>query len=208
MKVEQLIAKGVQRHFDGKKVVFNLESLKEHYDGLQIHETDVIYIGEEDDKVAYVKASDINGDSATEKEVAKEAEGMTYAEAENLLKLGKLIALPEWVGFWFANIKTGEVLVLTKEGDITNTPFDEFKERKDWIEAEATPEQQELLESYFNKPETEVIQDPVADTESSDKTIEDTPEPVIAEELPKVAEAMGEEEVIAPVKKTRNKTAK
>jgi hypothetical protein len=58
----------------------------------------------------------------------------------------ELIALPGWKGFWFKDIKTNEVLVLTKEGD---TRYWEIcKERNDWVEAVATDEQNQLL-SYF-----------------------------------------------------------
>jgi hypothetical protein len=38
---------------------------------------------------------------------------MTYEEAENFLEW-ELIALPGWKGFWFKDIKTNEVLVLTR----------------------------------------------------------------------------------------------
>jgi len=154
MNTEKLIAKGVEKHFDGQKVLFKIESLKEHFDGLLIHESDIVSIEEED----YVIAGDVNFDNATAKEVAPKVEeeptaGITYEEAEILMGHGELIALPEWGGFWFKNIKTDQIFVLTKEGEITDTPFDEFKERNDWITVEATPEQQIILDEFFAEKE-------------------------------------------------------
>jgi hypothetical protein len=40
-------------------------------------------------------------------------------------------------------------MVLTKEGDITNIPWEDSKERNDWITVEATEEQGKLLDVYF-----------------------------------------------------------
>lgn len=70
MKAEDLKIKGVKSHFTGQEVLFNVESLKEHYDGVEIHESDLISI----ESVDYVKAGDVNFDSATEKEVIEEIE--------------------------------------------------------------------------------------------------------------------------------------
>ena len=82
MKSEQLIAKKVKHHFNAaeKQVLFDVKSLEEHYDGLLIHESDIIYLGEEDSKIGYVKEGDVNMDDAVSKEVAEEKEvlGMTY----------------------------------------------------------------------------------------------------------------------------------
>lgn len=61
-----------------------------------------------------------------------EPKGLTYADAEKHLQLGQLIKLPEWGGFWFNNIKTGETFVYTKDGEILDTPHEEYKERNDW----------------------------------------------------------------------------
>ena len=47
MNKEKLITKGVKKHFDGQEVLFSVASLNEHFDGLQIHESDVLYIGDE-----------------------------------------------------------------------------------------------------------------------------------------------------------------
>jgi hypothetical protein len=85
--------------------------------------------------------SDVNFDDAR-----KELEWPE--EAENFLEW-ELTALPGWKGFWFKDIKTNEVLVLTKEGDILDTPWEICKERNDWVEAVATDEQNQLLRNYF-----------------------------------------------------------
>jgi len=164
--IDHLIEKGVKKHFNGQIVLFAVASLNEHFEGLQIHDTDIVKIEQWDgDELVgteeYIKASDVNFDGAVAKEVATTVEetknepetGMPFAEADELRKIGQCIALPEWGGFWFGNIHTGELLVLTKEGEITNTPFDEFKERNDWKVVEPTPEQKELLEAYFTSPE-------------------------------------------------------
>lgn len=174
MKSEKLIAKKVKHYFSAaeKQVLFEVKSLEEHYDGLLIHESDIIYLGEEDSKIGYVKEGDVNMDDAVSKEVAKEEEvlGMTYEEADKLLKIGGLTALPEWKGFWFNNIKTDETLVLTKEGEITDTPWGICKERNDWQVVEATEEQDQLLRDYFEKA------DDIIEIEVTAETIEDNPE--------------------------------
>jgi hypothetical protein len=84
--------------------------------------------------------SDVNFDDAR-----KELEWPE--EAENFLEW-ELTVLPGWKGFWFKDIKTNEVLVLTKEGDILDTPWEICKERNDWVEAVAN-EQNQLLRNYF-----------------------------------------------------------
>jgi hypothetical protein len=72
MNTEKLIAKGVKKHFNGQVVLFNVESLKEHFDGLQIHDTDVISILDSEDEqlVEYIKAVDVNFDNSVAKDVA------------------------------------------------------------------------------------------------------------------------------------------
>jgi len=112
-----------------------------------------------------------------EPELPLEEKGMTYEEAEKLLETGKLISLPEWEGFWFGNIKTGETLVLTKEGEILNTPNPEFKERNDWKEVDATPEQQKLLDYYFAIGEDKIINE--IETVVTKDIPEEDPKPVV-----------------------------
>lgn len=243
MNKENLIAKGVKHAFNGQETLFSADSLKEHFDGIEIHEADLLQDEFEDQDEAYVKASDVNFDSAVPKEIIvaeqfdesseinigetileekhfnryaglsesgfsigdilvyeletpwyKKTLGMPYEEAEKLLKIGKLITLPEWEGFWFANIPKDLILVFTKEGEILETPFDEFKERNDWKEVEATPGQKEILDKYFeaqNKtlenietnidvPKEEKVQD--SDSQKPDNK---EPEPVKEEVVPK-----------------------
>jgi len=174
MKSEQLIAKKVKHHFNAaeKQVLFDVKSLEEHYDGLLIHESDIIYLEEGDSKIGYVKEGDVNMDDAVSKEVDEENEsvGMTYEEAEKLLKEGELIALPGWGGFWFYNFRNEETLVLTKEGEITDTPWEICKERNDWQVVEATEEQDQLLRDYYDKA------DAILEIEVTAETLKDNPE--------------------------------
>jgi hypothetical protein len=137
MNKENLIAKGVKHAFNGKETLFQVESLNKHFDGLVIHESDILTDEFEDQDDEYVKASDVNFDSATPNQVEVEREfeeepisikaetihgnqivladfkptGMTFEEAEELLSKGELVSLPEWEGFWFKNIKKDELHV-------------------------------------------------------------------------------------------------
>ena len=152
MNKEKFLVKGVKRHFNGEEVLFEVESLNAHYDGIEIHEVDLISIGE----VEFIKANDVNMSNAIPKEVLEEVVaplGMTYEEAEVAMGNGSLVALPEWGGFHFFDSKKEQVFVLTKEGEITETPFDEFKERNDWITVEPTEEQIQIVKDYFEKLE-------------------------------------------------------
>jgi len=194
MNKEQLIAKGIKHKFNGKETLFQVESLNKHFDGLVIHESDILTDEFEDQYDEYVKAGDVNFDSATPNKVDPEEErefeeepisikaetihgnqiviadfkptGMTFEEAEELLSKGKLVSLPEWEGFWFKNIKKDELLVFTKDGEILDTPFDEYKLRNDWVKAEPTPEQKEKLNQYFENLEINGLKvvDPVIES--------------------------------------------
>jgi len=66
--------------------------------------------------------------------------------------------------------KTDETLVLTKEGEITETPWEICKERNDWRVVEATDEQDQLLRDYFEKV------DAILEIEVTAKTLNDNPE--------------------------------
>jgi hypothetical protein len=174
MNTEQLISKKVKHKFDekSKQVLFDVISLEDHFDGLLIHTSDIIYLEEGEFVNGYVKVGDVNFDSAVSKEFAniQEDDLLTYEEAEKLLKTGSLIALPEWGGFWFNNIKTDETLVLTKDGEITETPWEICKERNDWRVVEATDEQNQLLRDYFEKA------DAILEIEVDAETLNDNPE--------------------------------
>jgi len=197
MNTEKLILKGVEKHFDGQKVLFKIDSLKEHFDGLLIHESDI----EEIDGIRYVIAGDVNFYNAITNEVHPKAEeeitnGMTFEEAEKLMDIGEFIALPEWGGFWFKSVRSGEILILTKEGEITNTPFEEFKERNDWAVVDATPEQKVLLDEYWASLEVSVDETEVIEPEVVEPEIV-APEVIVAETP---AEIVVIEEVVVPAK--------
>ncbi len=208
MNAEQLILKGVKHRQQKGCLVLDVVSLNEHFDGLLIHKTDIMVLEEGELVNEYVKLGDVNFDNAIAKEVEKVAKtvqettvGMTYAEAEALLKEGKLVKLPEWKGFWFQNLTNGQVLVLTAEGEILDTPWDICKESNDWIEAQATPEQAALLESYFDalsNPSTPGVQIEAVVTEEN--AVE---EPVAATQPEPVAETQVAE---TPKKRSTKKT--
>jgi len=83
--------------------------------------------------------------------LSKKTTGLTFEEADELRKIGECIALPEWEGFWFGNIHTGELLVLTKDGTIWNTPEEEYKQRNDWRVVKPTKNQTKILDNYWKK---------------------------------------------------------
>lgn len=61
---------------------------------------------------------------------------MTWNEAKDSLKVGKLIKLPEWTGFWYLT-KEGNLNVFTAEGTISNEPHvGKYMDRIDWEETE------------------------------------------------------------------------
>jgi len=76
MNTEQLISKKVKHNFNKKfkQVLFDVISLEEHFDGLLIHKSDIIYLEEGELVNGYVKAGDVNFDSAVSKEVIEPKE--------------------------------------------------------------------------------------------------------------------------------------
>lgn len=61
----------------------------------------------------------------------KEKRGLMFVQAMEWLESGSKIKLPEWTGYWF--IEDGEIKVMTKSGDILNTPWiEKYKDRVDW----------------------------------------------------------------------------
>lgn len=74
MKSEQLISKKVKHHFSAaeNQVLFDVNSLEDHYDGLLIHASDVIYLEEGELVNGYVKVGDVNMDNAVSKEFVEE----------------------------------------------------------------------------------------------------------------------------------------
>jgi|SRR6188768_932186 len=172
MNRDQLVDKKVKHQFNGKEILFSVDSLNQHFDGLVIHESDILTDEFEDQDEGYVRAGDVNFDSATPKEVVFEEEssedtgpkGMTFEEADELAKKGLLISLPFWGGFWFRDIFSQKLLVFTKEGEILDTPDESYKEREDWGEYLATDEQYAKLTAYFDKVK--------ADAEEAEKLAE------------------------------------
>lgn len=107
MKLEKLIAKKVKHHFSAKEkqVLFNVNSLEEHYDGLLIHKSDIIYLEEGELVNGYVREGDVNMDNAAPKEVAEPLEDVI----EVVVNQETLDANPEFVD---AGIEVGEIIVV------------------------------------------------------------------------------------------------
>lgn len=94
-----------------------------------------------------------NDDEESSEEELGSAEGMTYEEADVEMDYGQAVKLPEWVGFWFKEIGTDKTFVLTKDGEVLDTPHEEYKERNDWQLVEPTDEQSEILGKFWSKRE-------------------------------------------------------
>ncbi|WP_418360158.1 hypothetical protein [Sphingobacterium detergens] len=83
-----------------------------------------------------------------------EAHFMSWAQAEQILNIGECVKLPEWEGLWFKSLLKDQLFVLTKDGEILDTPQEEFKLREDWIVAKPSKEQYAILDEFFNGSET------------------------------------------------------
>jgi hypothetical protein len=121
MTTEQLIAKGVKHHFNGQESVFELESLNEHFEGLQIHETDIFELiipvllpYEDFISVNFVKESDVDFSHSTAKEVAPKVE-----EIEHVVTAETLADNPELV---VEGIEAGETITVDEVEPIAETP--------------------------------------------------------------------------------------
>lgn len=108
MNVEKLIAKGVEKHFDGQKVLFKVASLKEHFDGLQIHDSDILLIEEE----AYVRLGDVGFGGATANEIHPKFEEVSEPKMEIKVTQEILDMNPELVD---EGIVVGEILTVDAE---------------------------------------------------------------------------------------------
>lgn len=105
-------------------------------------------------------------DTQEEKEALKTKEieqeqnpliGMPYEQAEEEMKVGNLVALPDWEGFWFKQISDPEkTYVLTKEGKIVDTPHEKYKDSDAWQVVQANEEQDALLAEFWEKKNEEV----------------------------------------------------
>ena len=110
MKTEQLIEKGVKKTFNGQEVLFNVESLKNHYDGVKIFESDILHV----DGKEYVKVGDVNLDNATENDFVDEIEVVDPIE---VIVDEKLISdNPELVG----QVVVGETVTVDSIEDVDN----------------------------------------------------------------------------------------
>lgn len=74
----------------------------------------------------------------------------SFSEAEELLKKGKYVKLPSWKGFWFLHKETGDLLVLTKDNEILDTPHEHYKKEEGWSLAKSNPAQNKLLKSFYD----------------------------------------------------------
>ena len=87
MNTEKLIAKGVARKWENGEALFNVESLHEHYEGINYHLVDMTEDG-------FIKSSDVFGDDIREIEVVVE-EKTPYEESEEGTKGIVIRSLPE-----------------------------------------------------------------------------------------------------------------
>jgi len=76
---------------------------------------------------------------------------LSYKEASELMSLGAVIKLPEWEGFWFQDMTTGQTFVLTKDNEILDTPDERFKSRIDWEVSTPNKDQEKLLKEFWAK---------------------------------------------------------
>lgn len=149
MNVEKLIAKGVEKHFDGQKVLFKVASLKEHFEGLLIHDTDIVEIEE----VAYVSAEDVGFDNATTNEIHPKFEEVSESTLEIEVTQEILDMNPELVD---EGIVVGEILTVDSEPitTISSTIIPERIVKAEY--QEKTPyEEIEVIEPEIVTPETE-----------------------------------------------------
>ena len=86
-----------------------------------------------------------------------------------MLVKGDCIALPEWEGFWFADLTTKKIFVLTKEGKILDTPSDQYKQRNDWMVVIPSKKQQVILDNFFALKTTPFTGLPTGDTDAISK---------------------------------------
>lgn len=137
MKTEQLITKKVKHHYSEaeKQVLFDVISLEDHFDGLLIHKSDIIYLEEGELVNGYVKVGDVNFDSAVSKEFVETPEPV------------KDEVLPVWVNPTFeievtaetlelnpefveAGIKVGETIIVDAVEPIEEIPAPKFPKKK------------------------------------------------------------------------------
>lgn len=57
---------------------------------------------------------------------------LNFQEAMEAISCNLFVTLPEWDGYWFKNQLTGIINVMLSNGNIVDTPYDDYRERKDW----------------------------------------------------------------------------
>src|SRR5690606_18046175 len=81
-----------------------------------------------------LKSNEIDSSDQQDPDTSKEPfTQMSFAEAEEQMEKGVCVALPGWGGFCFKKIAEDQIYVMTKEGDIVETPHDEYKESNEWF---------------------------------------------------------------------------
>lgn len=93
MNKEQLIAKKVKHQFNGKETLFSVNSLTEHFEGLQIHESDILTDEFEDQEGGYVRAEDIDFSNSSANEVKEETD-FSIKIGETVLEENHFLAYP------------------------------------------------------------------------------------------------------------------
>ena len=124
MNTEKLIAKGVEKHFNGQQVLFKVSSLNKHFEGLQIHDSDILLIEEE----AYIKVGDVNFDNATANDVAPKVEEELYEDSEEGTKGISSTLSPEEADALIKEANEGfvaEIEVVDEE--VVETPTEELE---------------------------------------------------------------------------------
>jgi hypothetical protein len=185
MKKEQLIAKKVKHHFSKKEkqVLFDLISLEENYDGLLIHNSDIIYLEEGELVNGYVRAGDVNMDNAVPKETPFDLEAVNDQISKNDTIYQDGMKNPfEWKD----GIVDGEVVSKPKEEIIVDS--------KEVLEVEVTSE------TIQDNPEFVEEGIVIGETIKVDAvgTIEEVP--IVLEEIEVISE-----KVIVPMKTPKTK---
>ena len=114
MNKEKFLAKGVARKYEKGEVLFNVESLHEHYEGINYHLTDILEGG-------FIRPNDVLDGDIREIEVAPTMEVEVTQETLDLN--------PQLVA---EGIEVGEILTVSAEEDATH------EELPVWVNAEFT----------------------------------------------------------------------
>lgn len=102
-------------------------------------------------------------------------EKLTYKKAEELLQKGEYIKLPDWGGFWFKDKNSDKVMVLTKDGEVLDTPHDEYKSKRSWQKTKPTKEQLDIIDKHYGLLESKEDKTTLEKPESKDSSIDSKP---------------------------------